>query len=88
MQLVSAAKKAVTKLKNAAAIAQKYNAGYKYISNGFSWSIGNIKLEWAWQAKKSKLKQFDDHHFVNMMSVALMFNLNGWRFFTAGDLSY
>jgi len=23
-----------------------------------------------------------------MMSVALMFNLNGWKFFTAGDLSY
>ena len=88
MQSVSAAKKAVAKLKNAATIAQKYNAGYKYISNGFSWSIGNIKLEWTWQAKKSKLKQLDDHHFVNMMSVALMFNLNGWRFFTAGDLSY
>ena len=23
-----------------------------------------------------------------MMSIALMFNLNGWKFFTAGDLSY
>lgn len=88
MQSVSAAKRAVSKLKNASAIAKKYGANYKYISNGFSWSIGNIKLEWTWQAKKSKLKQFDNHHFVNMMSVALMFNLNGWKFFTAGDLSY
>lgn len=88
MQGVSSAKKAISKLKNAATIAKKYGANYKYISTGFSWSVDNIKLEWSWQVKKSKLKQFDDHHFVNMMSVALMFNLNGWKFFTAGDLSY
>lgn len=88
MQNVSAAKKAISKLKNAATIAKKYGANYKYISTGFSWSVDNIKLEWSWQVKKSQLKQFDDHHFVNMMSVALMFNLNGWKFFTAGDLSY
>lgn len=88
MQSVSAAKNAVNKLKNAATIAKNNGAAYKYISTGFSWSAGNIKLEWSWQVKKSKLKQFDDHHFVNMMSVALMFNLNGWKFFTAGDLSY
>ena len=88
MQGVSAAKKAISKLKNAATIAKKYGVNYKYISTGFSWSVDNIKLEWSWQVKKSKLKQFDDHHFVNMMSVALMFNLNGWKFFTAGDLSY
>ena len=88
MQNVSAAKNAVSKLKNAATIAKKYGANYKYISTGFSWSVDNIKLEWSQQVKKSQLKQFDDHHFVNMMSVALMFNLNGWKFFTAGDLSY
>lgn len=88
MQNVSAAKKAISKLKNAATIAKKYGANYKYISTGFSWSVDNIKLEWSWQVKKSQLKQFDAHHFVNMMSVALMFNLNGWKFFTAGDLSY
>lgn len=90
MQSVSAAKKAIAKLKKAASIAEKYKINYKYISNDFSWGIenSNIKLEWSWQVKKSKLKQFDDHHFVNMMSVALMFNLNGWKFFTAGDLSY
>ena len=88
MQNVSAAKKAISKLKNAATIAKKYGANYKYISTGFSWSVDNIKLEWSWQVKKSQLKQFDDHHFVNMMSIALMFNLNGWKFFTAGDLSY
>ena len=88
MQGVSAAKGAISKLKTAAAIAKKYGANYKYISNDFTWSAGNIKLEWSWQAKKSKLKQFDDHHFVNMLSIGLMFNLNGWKFFTAGDLSY
>lgn len=88
MQGVSAAQNAISKLKKMAAIAKKYNINYKFISNGFSWSVGNIKLEWSWQAKKSKLKQFDSHHFVNMMSVGLMFNLNGWKFFTAGDLSY
>ena len=88
MQEISAAQNAISKLKKMAAIAKKYNINYKFISNDFSWSVGNIKLEWSWQAKKSKLKQFDSHHFVNMMSVGLMFNLNGWKFFTAGDLSY
>jgi len=88
MQSVSAAKNAVSTLKNIGTIAKNKQINYKYISNGFTWAAGGIKVEWSWQAKRSKLKQTDDHHFVNMMSVALMFNLNGWKFFTAGDLSY
>ena len=88
MEPVKAAKKAVSTLKNIGTIAKDKKINYKYISNDFTWSAGNIKLDWSWQVKRSKLKQNDDHHFVNMMSVALMFNLNGWKFFTAGDLSY
>ena len=88
MESVKAAKKAISTLKSIGTIAKDKRINYKYISNGFTWSAGNIKLDWSWQVKRSKLKQTDDHHFVNMMSVALMFNLNGWKFFTAGDLSY
>lgn len=88
MEGVSAAKNAINTLKTAGSIAKSKGINYKYISTGFTWSAGNIKLEWTWQAKRKQLKQSDDHHFVNMMSIALMFNLNGWKFFTAGDLSY
>lgn len=88
MEGVSAAKKAINTLKTAGSVAKSKGINYKYISTGFTWSAGNIKLEWTWQAKRRQLKQSDSHHFVNMMSIALMFNLNGWKFFTAGDLSY
>lgn len=85
---VSAATGAVNKLKKAATIAKKYDAEAIYMKKGFTYQIGNIKCEFVYQADPASLKEKDDHHFVNMMSTALMFNLNGWKFFTAGDISY
>lgn len=54
---------------------------------GSSFQIGNIKCKCIWQAPADKLKEHDDHHFVNNQSVVLRFTLDGhWIFHTAGDL--
>lgn len=54
---------------------------------GSSFQIGNIKCKCIWQAPADKLKEHDDHHFVNNQSMVLRFTLDGhWIFHTAGDL--
>jgi len=58
-----------------------------YLKKGSSFTIGKIKCDCIWQASANQLHEHDDHHFVNNMSVVLVFTLDGiWKYHTAGDL--
>ena len=58
-----------------------------YLKKGSSFTIGKIKCDCIWQASANQLHEHDDHHFVNNLSVVLVFTLDGiWKYHTAGDL--
>ena len=59
----------------------------RFLTVGDTVTIGHITCENIFMCPASKLKEHDTHHFVNNMSMALRFVLDGkWIFFTAGDL--
>ena len=67
--------------------AKKRGIACAYLKRGSSFTIGKIKCDCIWQALASQLHEHDDHHFVNNMSVVLVFTLDGiWKYHTAGDL--
>ena len=53
---------------------------------GSAFQIGSIKCQCIYQVPADKLKEHDNHHFVNNQSVVLRFTLGDWTFHTAGDL--
>jgi beta-lactamase superfamily II metal-dependent hydrolase/GH25 family lysozyme M1 (1,4-beta-N-acetylmuramidase) len=53
---------------------------------GSAFQIGSIKCQCIYQVHADKLKEHDNHHFVNNQSVVLRFTLGDWTFHTAGDL--
>ncbi len=72
-------------IKNQAKKADKYNAKCVYMQKGTTFSYGNISCKCIYQVDASDLEEHDDHHFVNNMSIVLMFDVNGWKYYTAGD---
>ena len=67
--------------------AKKCGINCTYLKKGSSFTIGKIKCDCIWQASANQLHEHDDHHFVNNMSVVLVFTLDGiWKYHTAGDL--
>jgi beta-lactamase superfamily II metal-dependent hydrolase len=67
--------------------AKKRGIDCTYLKKGSSFEIGKIKCDCIWQASANQLHEHDDHHFVNNMSVVLVFTLDGiWKYHTAGDL--
>ena len=58
-----------------------------FLKTGDTVRIGHIVCENIFMCPAGKLKEHDTHHFVNNMSMALRFVLDGkWIFFCAGDL--
>jgi len=53
---------------------------------GSAFQIGSIKCQCIYQVPADKLKEHDNHHFVNNQSVVLRFTLGDWTYHTAGDL--
>ena len=67
--------------------AKKRGINCTYLKKGSSFTIGKIKCDCIWQASANQLHEHDDHHFVNNLSVVLVFTLDGiWKYHTAGDL--
>lgn len=75
------------KIKNQETNAKKHNVDCFYLKKGDSFDIGCIHCDCIWQASAKRLKEHDNHHFVNNESIATVFTLDGtWKFHSAGDL--
>lgn len=65
---------------------QARKAPSTYLKAGAGFSVGGIKCKCVFIAPANKLKEHDDHHFVNNESMVLRFDLGGIIYHTAGDL--
>ena len=62
------------------------NVRYSYVSVGDSFAVGNIRFDAIFQADASKLKEKDNHYFINNMSVIYHVTVNDlWVFDMGGD---
>lgn len=58
-----------------------------WVKMGDSFSVGTIKVKCIFQANADKLKEKDDHHFINNMSMVYKVTAGMWRILIGGDLS-
>jgi len=65
---------------------QAKKAPSTYLKAGTGFSVGGIKCKCVFIAPANKLKEHEDHHFVNNESMVLRFDLDGIIYHTAGDL--
>ena len=60
---------------------------YSYLAPGDGFKVGAIDCRAIFQADASKLKEKDNHHFINNMSLACRITVDGkWIFHMAGDM--
>lgn len=60
---------------------------FSYLKPGDSFRVGVIECRAIFQADASKLKEKDNHHFINNMSIACRFTVDGtWKIHMAGDM--
>lgn len=68
--------------------AKKLGIPVRYLSTGAEFTVGHIHCECLYQVPADKLKNRDNHLFVNDQSIATMFTLDGvGRVLLTGDLS-
>lgn len=65
---------------------QARKASSTFLRAGSSFQIGDIKCKCVFICPANKLKEHDNHHFVNNESMVLRFDLGGIIYHTAGDL--
>lgn len=71
-----------------AAKAKKLKIPVTYMTTGSEFKIGHIECTCVFQANADKLKKHDNHYFVNNMSTALLFVLDGiGHVLLTGDMS-
>lgn len=65
------------------------NAGVPvtWVKMGDSFHVGSIKVDCIFQANADKLKEKDNHHFINNMSMVYKVYAGAWRILIGGDLS-
>ena len=66
--------------------SQAKKAPSTYLRAGSGFSVGDIKCKCVFICPANKLKEHDNHHFVNNESMVLRFDLGGIIYHTAGDL--
>ena len=70
-----------------AAKCKAKKVGYSYLKPGDSFKVGAVECRAIFQADASKLKEKDNHHFINNMSLACRITVDGtWIFHMAGDM--
>lgn len=72
---------------NIAAHCQKKGVPVTWVKMGDSFSVGSLKINCLFQADADKLKEHDDHHFINNMSMVYKVFAGSWRILIGGDLS-
>jgi len=75
------------RMENIADHCKKKGVAVTWVKMGDSFSVGSLKINCLFQADADKLKEHDDHHFINNMSMVYKVFAGSWRILIGGDLS-
>lgn len=75
------------RMENIADHCKKKGVAVTWVKMGDSFYVGSLKINCLFQADADKLKEHDDHHFINNMSMVYKVFAGSWRILIGGDLS-
>ena len=75
------------RMENIADHCKKKGVAVTWVKMGDSFSVGSLKINCLFQADADKLKEHDDHNFINNMSMVYKVFAGSWRILIGGDLS-